>query len=57
MRGQTKEPIEWAKARCPFCGRNYSFVRMGYKPATCNKFECLQKAAIKGLRGGKDEGP
>ena len=38
-----KERVEWDEARCPVCGNLYKFVKDGYKPPTCNQFECLYK--------------
>lgn len=35
--------VEWAYARCPICGQFYPYVKGGYKPETCNRFECLHK--------------
>jgi len=32
---------EWEEARCPECGEKYSYIKGGYRPPTCNKFECL----------------
>ena len=34
---------EWVEAICPECGKKYSYIKGGYKPSTCNKFECLYK--------------
>ena len=34
---------EWTRSDCPICGRSYPH-RVGYKPLTCGKFECLQEA-------------
>jgi len=48
--------IKWAKARCPECGREYEYTEGGYKPQTCNNFECLWKhnhPKIKGVRHGR----
>lgn len=32
--------IQRHQARCPICGELYKYTA-DYKPATCNKFECL----------------
>lgn len=33
--------IQWTKARCPICGREYEYMVGGYKPATCAAYKCL----------------
>ena len=35
--------LEWEEARCPICGLKYSYIKGGYKPSTCNNFDCLHK--------------
>ena len=35
--------IEWEEAKCPICGITYRYIKGGYRPSTCNKFECLYK--------------
>ena len=35
--------LEWEEARCPACGLKYSYIKGGYKPSTCNNFDCLYK--------------
>jgi len=35
--------IVWAKARCPVCGILYSYRKDGYKPSTCNNFDCVHR--------------
>jgi len=37
--------IIWAKATCPVCKGEYEYPEGGYKPQTCNKFECVHKHA------------
>lgn len=39
----TKATIRWVKAKCPMCGADYHYIEGGYKPLTCNKFDCLYK--------------
>jgi len=36
--------IEWKKASCPVCGKQYEYLREDEKPKTCGKFNCIQKA-------------
>ena len=31
---------KWLKAKCPICGRKFEYPEGGYKPPTCNKFDC-----------------
>jgi hypothetical protein len=33
--------INWLKERCPVCGKQYEYPEGGYKPSTCNSFDCL----------------
>ena len=35
--------LEWEEAKCPICGLKYFYIKGGYKPPTCSKFECLHK--------------
>jgi len=35
--------LEWEEARCPVCGIRYEYIKGGYKPSTCGKFDCLYK--------------
>lgn len=39
----TPNAIIWVEARCPICGLPYPYIQGGYKPATCNNFDCVQK--------------
>jgi len=39
----TKLELEWEEARCPICRMLYSYAKRGYKPPTCNNFDCLHK--------------
>jgi hypothetical protein len=39
-----KHGVRWLKARCCFCGAEYSYPEGVYKPQTCNSFECTRKA-------------
>ena len=43
-----KVPIIWLKANCPICGKEYKYLPK-YKPVTCGKFDCLQKATARRL--------
>jgi hypothetical protein len=43
-----KNKIEWLRANCPICGKEYEYLPK-YKPATCGKFDCLQKAVKQGV--------
>ena len=36
---------EWLEAKCPICKCTYSFPRGGYKPKTCNKYDCIHRYA------------
>jgi hypothetical protein len=49
--------IEWAKARCPICGREYEYPANGYKPPTCSQYECVHKYLHPELRGGANSIP
>lgn len=45
-RKHNKKPantITWAEARCPICKLMFSYIKDGYKPATCSKFACVQE--------------
>jgi hypothetical protein len=44
---EKKSPLQWLKATCPICGKEYEYLP-DYKPATCSKFDCLQKYHAKG---------
>ena len=35
--------LEWEEAKCPACGIKYLYIKGGYKPSTCNNFDCLHK--------------
>jgi len=35
--------LEWEEAKCPECGILYSYIKGGYKPPTCNNFDCIYK--------------
>ena len=35
--------LEWEEALCPVCGIKYLYIKGGYKPSTCNNFDCLYK--------------
>lgn len=35
--------IVWLKAKCPVCGKDYDYIEGGYKPSTCNNFDCVHK--------------
>ena len=37
------EEVEWGKANCPICGREYEYVEAVYEPKTCSTKECVQK--------------
>ena len=30
-------------AKCPICKMEYQYPEGGYKPHTCNKFDCIHK--------------
>ena len=38
-----EEMIEWQEATCPECGGKFKYIKGGYRPMTCSKFECIQK--------------
>jgi len=35
--------LEWEETTCPICGMKYSYIKGGYKPSTCNSFDCAFK--------------
>lgn len=35
--------INWLKANCPVCRREYEYPEGGYKPKTCASFDCVHK--------------
>jgi len=43
-----KRYVEWLKANCPICGKEYEYTSI-YKPSTCGKFSCLQEANKRGF--------
>jgi len=45
---EKKPTLQWLKATCPICGKEYEHLS-NYKPKTCGKFECLQKANKQGI--------
>ncbi len=49
--------IEWLEAECPICRQKYKYIKNGYRPSTCNNFECLwrynhPKAVLRNARKG-----
>lgn len=51
-------PPGWVTAVCPECGAKYLYPKGGYKPSTCNRFECVQKHLHPELKiKGGDHGP
>lgn len=32
--------VEWISEQCPVCRRMYQYPKGGYKPKTCNNFDC-----------------
>lgn len=47
--------IEWVKEHCPVCGQEYQYPIKGYKPKTCNRFDCSQKYLHHPEKYRKDE--
>jgi len=45
---EDKKKRVWLKTNCPICGKEYEYLS-DYKPKTCGKFECIQKAHQRGL--------
>jgi hypothetical protein len=35
--------VIWLDEQCPVCGVRFQYPEKGYKPKTCNKFDCIQK--------------
>lgn len=35
--------IQWAYTKCPVCGLSYPYIANGYKPRTCNNYDCIHK--------------
>ena len=46
--------LEWEEAKCPICGMKYSYIKGGYKPSTCNNFDCIYKYLHKTKQKGGD---
>ncbi len=42
--------VEWLKARCPICGREYPYVE-AYKPKVCGSYDCVKKFLHPELKG------
>ncbi len=32
--------IVWVEKTCPICLKKYKFIKGGYEPSTCRRFEC-----------------
>lgn len=49
--------IEWEYEKCPICGQPFPYVKGGYKPKTCSKFDCVHQyhhpELSKSRKGGK----
>jgi hypothetical protein len=33
--------VNWLKEKCPVCHCIFEYAEGGYKPKTCNRFECV----------------
>jgi len=43
---------KWETTKCPICGLTYQYPKDGYKPPTCNNFDCLHKYLHPNIRKG-----
>ncbi len=47
--------LEWLKAKCPICNREYKYLKKNHEPKTCGKFDCLYKYLHQTKQKGGDK--